>query len=97
VEGLTVNIATPGAAEQPPCDRIAFYASKRDPKRTLQQPVRGGASIPARFERHGEEFLLLSYVTPLRGETVDEAIARETAEMQAYIDDIEADTRGAAA
>jgi hypothetical protein len=90
-----VNLSTPSTAQQPPCDRVAFYASKRDPSRTLQQPVRSGASIPARFERHGDEFVLLSYVTPLRGETVDEAIARESAELQELVAEIEAEARAA--
>lgn len=88
-----MNVAPSEVPDQSPCDRVACYACTTDPSRpTRDLPVRAGASIPARFtDRTGHDWVLLTYVTPREGESLDDAIARESREDEAAIAAIQAD------
>jgi hypothetical protein len=93
-----MNVTSPRAADQsaPPavCDRIVFYAAKTPDARLRQQPMRSGQPIPARYtDAHGLDWVLLSVVRVRDGETAEQAIARETAELDALVQEIEAEAR----
>ena len=94
-----MNLSSPEAPDQsalPVCDRVAFYACTTDPNRnTREVPVRAGVEIPARFSERGHDWILVSYVAPLPGESIDAAIVRETRELEDLVAEIRADALAA--